>query len=100
MGIMVPAVVVTLAAFPLVRCTFRFQRGTRLVLLLPMIIPHFLMGVALLLFIVELVRRRKLKEEYSVLWVSTSLVKAMLFELRRKAAPMMTPTARSITFPR
>lgn len=32
------------------------------------------LGLALLLFIVELVRRRKLKEEYSVLWVSTSLV--------------------------
>jgi len=32
------------------------------------------LGVALLLFIIELVRRRKLKEEYSVLWVTTSLV--------------------------
>jgi spermidine/putrescine transport system permease protein len=39
----------TLAAFPLVRCTFRFKRSTRLLVLLPMIIPHFLMGVALLL---------------------------------------------------
>jgi spermidine/putrescine transport system permease protein len=39
----------TLAAFPLVRCTFRFKRATRLLVLLPMVIPHFLMGVALLL---------------------------------------------------
>lgn len=39
----------TLAAFPLVRCTFRLKRSTRLLVLLPMIIPHFLMGVALLL---------------------------------------------------
>jgi hypothetical protein len=31
-------------------------------------------SVALLLFIVELVRRRRLKEEYSVLWVTTALV--------------------------
>lgn len=45
----VSTVLGTLAAFPLVRCTFRFKRGTRLLVLLPMIIPHFLMGVALLL---------------------------------------------------
>ena len=45
----VSTVLGTLAAFPLVRCTFRFQRGTRLLVLLPMVIPHFLMGVALLL---------------------------------------------------
>jgi hypothetical protein len=32
------------------------------------------LSVALLLFIVELVRRRRLKEEYSVLWVTTALV--------------------------
>lgn len=40
----------TLAAFPLVRCRFRYKRGARMLVLLPMIIPHFLMGVALLLF--------------------------------------------------
>jgi len=40
----------TLAAFPLVRCTYRFKRTSRLLVILPMIIPHFLMGVALLLF--------------------------------------------------
>ena len=40
----------TLAAFPLVRCTFRFKRSGQLLVILPMIIPHFLMGVALLLF--------------------------------------------------
>lgn len=40
----------TLAAFPLVRCSFAFKRSSRLLVLLPMIIPHFLMGVALLLF--------------------------------------------------
>lgn len=40
----------TMAAFPLVRCTFRFKRASRLLVILPMIIPHFLMGVALLLF--------------------------------------------------
>ncbi len=31
-------------------------------------------AVALLFFVLELVRRRKLKEEYSVLWVLTSVV--------------------------
>jgi spermidine/putrescine transport system permease protein len=45
----VSTVLGTLAAFPLVRCSFRFKRGTRVLVLLPMIIPHFLMGVALLL---------------------------------------------------
>jgi hypothetical protein len=35
-------------------------------------------SVALLLFIVELVRRRKLKEEYSVLWVLTALMLLLL----------------------
>ena len=45
----VSTVLGTLAAFPLVRCTFRFKRATRLLVLLPMVIPHFLMGVALLL---------------------------------------------------
>ncbi len=40
----------TMAAFPLVRRTFRFKRMSQALLLLPMIIPHFLMGVALLLF--------------------------------------------------
>src|SRR5690606_19813769 len=40
----------TLAAFPLVRGTFPLKRATQAFMLLPMIIPHFLMGVALLLF--------------------------------------------------
>lgn len=40
----------TLAAFPLVRCAFPFKRSVRLLVILPMIIPHFLMGVALLIF--------------------------------------------------
>lgn len=31
-------------------------------------------SVAILLFVVELVRRRKLKEEYSILWITTALV--------------------------
>jgi hypothetical protein len=31
-------------------------------------------SLLLLLFIVELVRRRRLKEEYSILWVTTALV--------------------------
>ena len=31
-------------------------------------------ALCLLLFIVELVRRRRLKEEYSILWVTTALV--------------------------
>jgi hypothetical protein len=35
-------------------------------------------SVALLLFIVELVRRRRLKEEYSVLWVTTALLLCLL----------------------
>jgi hypothetical protein len=35
-------------------------------------------SVALLLFIIELVRRRRLKEEYSVLWVTTALVLCVL----------------------
>ena len=46
----VSTVLGTLAAFPLVRCSFRFKRSSRLLVILPMIIPHFLMGVALLLF--------------------------------------------------
>lgn len=33
-----------------------------------------LIALFLLLFIVELVRRRRLKEEYSILWVTTALV--------------------------
>lgn len=35
-------------------------------------------SVAMLLFIVELVRRRQLKEEYSVLWVLTAVVLLLL----------------------
>ena len=35
-------------------------------------------SVALLLFIIELVRRRRLKEEYSVLWVTTALILILL----------------------
>jgi hypothetical protein len=35
-------------------------------------------SLALLLFILELVRRRQLKEEYSVLWVITSLLLLLL----------------------
>jgi hypothetical protein len=35
-------------------------------------------SLAILLFVVELVRRRKLKEEYSVLWVATALVLLVL----------------------
>lgn len=36
------------------------------------------LGLALLVFIVELVRRRKLKEEYSVLWIVTAVVMLVL----------------------
>src|SRR5258706_13888324 len=43
-------VIGTLAAFPLVRCTFAFKRATQAMMIVPMVIPHFLMGVALLLF--------------------------------------------------
>ena len=46
----VSTVLGTLAAFPLVRCTWRYKRSSQLLVILPMIIPHFLMGVALLLF--------------------------------------------------
>jgi spermidine/putrescine transport system permease protein len=46
----ISTVIGTLAAFPLVRSTFSFKRASQALLLLPMIIPHFLMGVALLLF--------------------------------------------------
>lgn len=35
-------------------------------------------SLALLVFIVELVRRRRLKEEYSVLWVATALALLLL----------------------
>jgi hypothetical protein len=35
-------------------------------------------SVALLVFVVELVRRRRLKEEYSVLWVATALALLLL----------------------
>jgi len=35
-------------------------------------------SLALLIFIVELVRRRRLKEEYSVLWVATALALLLL----------------------
>ena len=35
-------------------------------------------SLALLIFIVELVRRRRLKEEYSVLWMATALVLLLL----------------------
>ncbi len=46
----VSTVLGTLAAFPLVRCTFRFKQASQALIILPMVIPHFLMGVALLLF--------------------------------------------------
>ena len=52
------------------------ETSTRLVALI--------LGVALLIFIIDLVRRRKLKEEYSVLWVTTAIVMLVLsvwFEL-------------------
>lgn len=48
----VSTVLGTLAAFPLVRCTFRLKRALHGLVILPMVIPHFLMGVALLLFFV------------------------------------------------
>jgi hypothetical protein len=35
-------------------------------------------SLGLLLFIIELVRRRKLKEEYSVLWLTTAVVLLLL----------------------
>lgn len=35
-------------------------------------------SLTLLIFVVELVRRRRLKEEYSVLWVATALVLLLL----------------------
>ena len=35
-------------------------------------------GVASLLFVLELVRRRKLKEEYSLLWLATAIVLIVL----------------------
>jgi hypothetical protein len=35
-------------------------------------------SLALLLFIIELVRRQRLKEEYSVLWVTTAVVLLLL----------------------
>jgi hypothetical protein len=35
-------------------------------------------SVGILLFIIELVRRRRLKEEYSVLWIVTGLVLLLL----------------------
>lgn len=37
----------------------------------------FLLGVALLLFILETVRRRRLREQYSLLWILTALVMAL-----------------------
>jgi spermidine/putrescine transport system permease protein len=40
----------TLAAFPLVRGRFRFKAVGQSLVVLPMVIPHFLMGVALLIF--------------------------------------------------
>ena len=40
----------TLAAFPLVRSTFALKRAAQAMMIVPMVIPHFLMGVALLLF--------------------------------------------------
>jgi hypothetical protein len=35
-------------------------------------------SLVLLLFIIELIRRRRLKEEYSVLWIATALVLLLL----------------------
>lgn len=35
-------------------------------------------SLAMLLFVVELVRRRRLKEEYSVLWIATALILLVL----------------------
>ena len=43
-------VIGTLAAFPLVRCAFALKRAAQALTIVPMVIPHFLMGVALLLF--------------------------------------------------
>ncbi|HEV8308210.1 MAG TPA: ABC transporter permease [Methylomirabilota bacterium] len=47
---LVSTVLGTLAAFPLVRCAFRLKRALQALVIVPMVIPHFLMGVALLLF--------------------------------------------------
>lgn len=47
-------------------------------------VTALVLGIALLVFIIDLVRRRKLKEEYSVLWVTTAVVMLVLsvwFEL-------------------
>jgi len=41
-------------------------------------IVAFVLGVGLFLFIVELVRRRKLQEEYSLLWLITGATIAVL----------------------
>jgi hypothetical protein len=57
-------------------------------------------AVAILLFIVELVRRRKLKEEYSVLWVGTAivlLVLALWFELLNKLTHLIGGVAPTST---
>src|SRR3984893_1509940 len=43
-------VIGTLAAFPLVPSTFALKRAAQAMMIVPMVIPHFLMGVALLLF--------------------------------------------------
>ncbi|MEZ5844865.1 MAG: ABC transporter permease [Hyphomicrobiaceae bacterium] len=42
--------IATLAAFPLVRRRYRLKVLSQLLVVLPMVIPHFLLGVALLIF--------------------------------------------------
>jgi hypothetical protein len=46
------------------------------------VIFGMLSAVAMLVFIVELVRRRKLREEYSLLWLGTALVLLLLASSR------------------
>jgi hypothetical protein len=57
-----------------------------------------LASVAMLLFVLELVRRRKLKEEYSLLWLATGLA-LMAVSLSRNLLDTWASIVGVITYP-
>jgi len=55
-------------------------------------------SIAALLFILELVRRRKLREDYSLLWLATALV-LLLLSLSRPTLDALARALGVITYP-
>ncbi|MDX2140842.1 MAG: DUF2304 domain-containing protein [Chloroflexota bacterium] len=63
-----------------------------------MMILGVLASLAALLFILELVRRRKLREDYALLWLATALV-LLILSLSRPALDTIAGALGVITYP-